>query len=59
MELECLRELIWESNLSNRIKEANLNLSHRYHLKEVMGEAEYEEFQKIDPNAISDDELFD
>ncbi len=59
MELEYLRELTWELNLSNRIKEADLNPSHRYHLKEVMGEAEYEDFQKIDPEAVSDDELFD
>lgn len=59
MELEVLRELTMELNLSNRIQEADLNPELRYELKEVMGEAGYKEFQKIDSNTISDEELFE
>jgi hypothetical protein len=59
MELEILRELIWELNLSNRIQKADLNPEIRFSLKEVMGDTGYAEFQSIDPNSISDEDLFE
>ena len=59
MELEALRELTWELNLSNRIQEANLNPELRFGLKEVMGDVGYAEFQKIDPNSMPDEDLFE
>lgn len=59
MELEVLRELTMELNISNRIQEADLNSELRYGLKEVMGEAGYKEFQKIDPNMMANEDLFE
>lgn len=59
MELEVLRELTWELNLSNRILEADLNPKFRFDLKEVMGDVGYAEFQKIDPNSMPDEDLFE
>ncbi|WP_438317237.1 hypothetical protein [Sporosarcina sp. FA9] len=59
MELEVLRELTIEYNLSNRIQEADLNPRLRYDLEEVMGKAAYKEFQKIDSNMIADEDLFE
>ncbi|MCJ7842214.1 hypothetical protein MUB24_15170 [Lederbergia sp. NSJ-179] len=58
MELEALSELSWEINLARRIEKADA-ANIRYHLKEVMGKNGYEEFRRIDPNAISDEELFE
>ena len=59
MELEFLREMIRESNLSMRIQRADSDPTNRHTLKEVMGDVGYEEFQKIDPNAIADEDLFE
>lgn len=59
IELEYLRELFFELQLSNRIQKANENPELRFTLKEVMGEEGYAAFQKIDPNTISDEELFE
>lgn len=57
-ELQVLRELIWEINIARRLEEADKSPV-RYSLKEVMGESHYEEFLKIKPDAISDEELFE
>jgi len=57
-DLQLLRELIWESKIVNRLEEAD-KTQIRYNLQEVMSENEYEEFLKINPNDISDEELFD
>jgi len=54
-----MKEIIQESNLSMRIQRADLDPTNRYGLKEVMGDAGYEEFQKVDPNAIADEDLFE
>ncbi len=59
MELEFLREMTREYNLSMRIQRADLAPISRYNLKEVMGEAGYEEFQNIDPNVMADEDLFE
>lgn len=59
MELETLRELIWELNLENRIQNADLNPEIRFSLKNVMGDAGYSEFLTIDPNSIADEDLFE
>ena len=59
MELETLRELFFDLNLSDRIEKAELKPELRFTLKDVMGEEGYTEFQKIDPNSISDEELFE
>lgn len=58
-ELELLRELTWELNLSNRIKQADLNPQVRFDLNKVMGDESYAEFLKIDPNTLSDEDLFE
>lgn len=58
MELETLRELFFDLNLSDRIEQADLKPELRFTIKDVMGEEGYTEFQKIDPNSISDEELF-
>lgn len=57
-EIETLRELAWEISIARRLEEAD-KTNVRYSLKEVMGEEEYEEFSKMDPDAIPDDELFE
>ncbi|WP_318615866.1 hypothetical protein [Sporosarcina sp. YIM B06819] len=57
MELEILRELAWEYNLSLRIQDADQN-PNRYSLKEVMGDHGFAEFQKVNPDDIADDDLF-
>ncbi|MBO0602002.1 hypothetical protein I2483_10035 [Sporosarcina sp. E16_3] len=59
MELEFLRELTLELNLSKRIQEADLNPGLRFNLEKVMGDAGYSEFQKISPNSMSDEDLFE
>ncbi|PIC67642.1 hypothetical protein CSV71_10325 [Sporosarcina sp. P21c] len=59
MELESLRELFYDLQLSERIKKADLNPQHRFPIREVMGSDNYAEFQQIDPNSISDEELFE
>lgn len=59
IELEYLRELFFDLNLSKRIQKANENPELRFSMKEVMGEEGYAAFQKIDPNTISDEELFE
>lgn len=58
MELETLRELFFDLNLSDRIEQADLKPELRFTIKDVMGEEGYTEFQKINPNSISDEELF-
>lgn len=57
-EIEELREIAWEISIARRLEKANTTNA-RYSLQEVMGEEEYEEFCKIDPNSISDEELFE
>lgn len=59
MELEFLREMVRDSNLYMRIQRADSDPINRHTLKEVMGDVSYEEFQKIDPNAIADEDLFE
>ncbi|WP_342508085.1 hypothetical protein [Sporosarcina sp. FSL K6-2383] len=59
MELEYLREMTREYNLSIRVQQADENPTNRYSLQEVMGDAEYGEFRKIDPNTIADEDLFE
>ncbi|WP_251669349.1 MULTISPECIES: hypothetical protein [unclassified Sporosarcina] len=59
MELESLRELFLNLNLSDRIQKADLNPELRFTLEDVMGEKNFAEFQKIDPNSISDEDLFE
>lgn len=56
MELETLRELVTNLKLSDRIQEG---AKRHYTLQEVMGDKAYAEFQKIDPNIISDEDLFE
>ncbi|KAB2328003.1 type II toxin-antitoxin system Phd/YefM family antitoxin [Cytobacillus depressus] len=58
-ELEMLRELSWEMSIAQRLKQADANPNHRHSLQEVMGEEEFEDFRKIDPNSISDEDLFE
>lgn len=57
-ELQALREIAWEISIANRLKNAD-KTNVRYSLKEVMGKEEYNEFRNIDPNSISDEELFE
>ena len=58
MELEALREVAWELSIKARLVEADTTKV-RYSLKDVMGEDEYAEFRNIDPNSISDEDLFE
>lgn len=59
MELESLRELFYNLDLSDRIQKADLHPDRRFTVKDVMGEKGFADFQKIDPNSISDEELFE
>lgn len=59
MELESLRELFFDLQLSERIEKAELNPQQRFSISEVMGAEGYANFQKINPNSISDEELFE
>lgn len=59
MELEFLREMSRDYNLSMRIQRADSKLTNQYNLKEVMGDEGYKKFQEIDPNAIADEDLFE
>lgn len=59
MELESLRDLFFNLQLSDRIQKADANPENRFTIKEVMGEAGYADFQEIDPDSISDEELFE
>ena len=59
MELESLRELLFDLHLSDRIQKAESNPGLRFNIEDVMGEEGYTEFQKIDPNSIPDEELFE
>lgn len=59
MELETLREFFSELQLSDRIQKADANPALRFNLKDVMGEKEYKDFIKVDPDAISDEDLFE
>lgn len=59
MELEALRELFTELQLSDRIQQADLNPELRFTLKEVMDEKAYHDFEKINPDLISDEDLFE
>jgi F0F1-type ATP synthase delta subunit len=56
-EIEELREIAWEISIARRLEKANAT-NVKYSLQEVMGE-EYEEFCTIDPDSISDEELFE
>ncbi|MCM3716604.1 type II toxin-antitoxin system Phd/YefM family antitoxin [Halalkalibacter oceani] len=58
MELLYLRQLNWERKIADRIKEAEANGT-RYQLDEAMSKDEYENFQKLDPDLISDEDLFE
>ncbi|MFE8698386.1 hypothetical protein ACFYKT_18940 [Cytobacillus sp. FJAT-53684] len=58
-ELETLRELTWELQIAQRLKQADANPNARYSLQEVMEEDNYEEFCRIDPNSIPDEDLFE
>ena len=58
VELEALRELTWEMDLINRLKNTDTT-NERYSLQEVMSEDEYKTFTKIDPDSISDEDLFE
>lgn len=58
LELQSLRELIWEIGIARRLENAD-KTTVRYSLEEVFGKEEYEEFRKIDPNSIPDDEIFE
>lgn len=57
-ELQVLREVAWEYDIARRIERAD-NTEIRYNLKDIMSEEEYNEFRKINPNSISDKELFE
>lgn len=59
MELEYLRELAVDYQLSDRIQKADSDLEHRFSIEEVMGDKGYSEFKNIDPNSISDKDLFE
>lgn len=59
MELESLRELFLDHQLSERIEKDVLDPQRRFSISEVMGIDNYEGFQKIDPDSISDEELFE
>ncbi len=59
MELEFLREMTREYNLSMRIQRADSNPTNQYSLKEVMGDEGYNKYLKIDPNAIADEDYFE
>lgn len=59
MELETLRELFLDHELSERIEKADLNPQRRFSISEVMGSDDYAKFQQINPNSISDEELFE
>lgn len=59
IELETLRQFASDFHLSERIQKADSNPETRFNIKEVMGEEEFNKFQKIDPNSISDEELFE
>lgn len=56
-EIQALRELTWEVSIANRLEHAD-KTKIRYSLQEVMSEDEYNNFRKIDPDSISDEELF-
>lgn len=58
-ELEFLRDMVWEVNIAKRLENADKNPTVRYTLQDVMGEEEYREFEKLDPNLISDEDLFE
>lgn len=57
-ELQTLRELTWKIDIARRLEKAD-KTNVRYNLQEVFGEEEYEEFSKIDPSSIPDEELFE
>lgn len=58
-ELELLRDMAWEVNIANRLENADKNPAVRYTLQDVMDEEEYREFENLDPNLISDEDLFE
>jgi len=58
MELQALRELTWELEIARRLETAD-RMTLRYSVKDVLSDTEYEEFRSIDPNNISDAELFE
>lgn len=59
MELEHLREILFDQLLSERIHKADSNPGLRFKIEDVMGEEGYTAFQKIDPNSIPDEDLFE
>lgn len=60
MELQHLREQAFYSKVAARIQEGDRDRSRTsVALKDSMGESAYEAFERIDPDLISDEELFD
>lgn len=57
-EIQALREIAWKIDIERRLEKAD-KTNVRYSLQEVLGEKEYSEFQNIDANSISDEELFE
>lgn len=59
-EQKCLHERQFHAAAADRIRKGDANPSRRgINLKDIMGEDIYREYQDIDANAVSDDDLFE
>lgn len=57
LEIQKLKEQLWEMKIAQRIEKAD-STGVRFSLEEVMGE-EYQQYRNIDPDSISDEDLFE
>ncbi|MBU9674002.1 hypothetical protein KQ939_13770 [Planococcus sp. CP5-4] len=58
-ELETYRELNWYEEIARRAAEAEAHPEQTIPLREAVGEESYARIMAIDPDDISDDELFE
>lgn len=58
-EIQLLREVAWEIDIANRIRQADANPEASLRLDEVMDEEEYHKYRSLNADTISDEELFE
>lgn len=58
-ELEVYRELFYLTEIARRAEYADAHPEETVSLREAVGEANYAQIMSIDPDEISDDELFE
>ena len=57
--VQNLEEQLYLALLNERVRKADAGESRTISLEEVLGKEEFEAFSSIDPNQISDEELFE